>query len=79
MCFRASSEALLASPHDFFTLPPYAEGLAMALAEAPSPPLVWKRRTYNREVQKYIDIQAEEDNNFSTSSTEGGCDSNVST
>ena len=50
------------SPSKTFELPTYAAGLANLLAEAPSPPPSRIRR-FNKLVEEYVDVEAEEGKN----------------
>ena len=59
--FRAPSENAFpsSSPSTTFELPCYAAGLANLLAEAPSPPSS-RIRPFNKLVEEYLDVEAEE-------------------
>ena len=55
------------SPPMSFTLPAYAESVAHAFATALSPPVAHRRSRYNPGVCRYLDVEAVEDSNCSSS------------
>ena len=56
---RVLTADMFSTPSTTFELPCYAAGLANLLAEAPSPPPS-RIRPFNKLVEEYIDVEAEE-------------------
>ena len=64
------------SPPFNFSLPIYAEKIAQAYIEAPSPIVKQRKHHYNPKVMEYLDIEADQGEEFEI---EGSTSSNCST